>query len=290
MELRHVRYFLAVAEELHFGRAARRLHISQPPLSQQIRELESEIGATLFDRSERRVRLTPAGEVFLRSARELLERAGAMVREARAVAQGELGTLHIGYTTTAMYLLLPRLLSRFRAAHPEIGVRLVELASGAQGAQLRAGTLDVGFVCLPTDVDGLWWRAAAHDTLLAALPENHALAAKKRLTIAELLSAPFVTVRPDAEPGWSRAIEGAIQESGAALQVVQTADTKLSLLGLVAAGIGVTIVSSSLAALGRPGVVFRKLSGSRTRLALGVVAPSSRPLLTRRLLSACQLD
>ena len=149
MELRHLRYFVVVAEELHFRRAAERLHMSQPPLSQQIRALEEEVGATLLLRNQRKVELTAAGAAFLERAREILAPVEDAARQARRVQRGEVGRLAVGFVGSAMYSFVPELLRAFREQSPDIALRLHELGTSEQLRQLEDGRLDVGFMRLP---------------------------------------------------------------------------------------------------------------------------------------------
>src|SRR5689334_9949487 len=163
MDARLLRSFVAVAEELHFGRAARRLHLSQPPLSVHVKRLEADLGVQLFERTRRRVALTTAGAELLERARRLLADAEQAVAEVQRVARGETGRVTIGYTSTATHVVLPEALPRFRAAHPEVRVELVELRSALQPDALRAGRVDLGIVCGPLEAPGLTARPIAHE-------------------------------------------------------------------------------------------------------------------------------
>lgn len=287
MELRHLRYFVAVAEELHFGRAARRLGVSQPPLSAQIRDLEHEIGAALFVRSHHRVELTDAGRALLVRARDVLARVSAFAAEAASVARGEHGLVTIGYTTTATYQLLPPLLARLRAADTRIAVRLEELASPAQPAALADGRIDLGLACMPVVAPGTTAEPLVHERITLALPTKHPLARRARVRLADLRDVPQVGLRDSPEPGWAQACAAELLRARVAGPLVAEADTKLALLGLVAAGLGVAVISSSLATLGRPGVVFRPIADARTRLVLGALhRPAPTPLVERLLAAA----
>lgn len=282
MELRHLRYFVAVAEELHFGRAAKRLRISQPPLSAQIRDLEDEVGARLFERGTRTVDLTDAGRTFFSRAKDLLARAEAAKSEASDIARGELGTITIGYTTTAMYELLPRVLTEFRAERARIGIKLAEMPSHALARALDEGRIDVGFACLPTPLGDHVARVVGEDRMVIALPANHPLARRAKLRMRDLDGLAMVGVRPTIEPGWAKACEVALANAGIFPKVLQEADTKLALLGLVAAGLGAAVVSSSLGTLSRSGVVFRAIEGDETRLSLGMLARRTNGPLVKR--------
>ncbi|HVK77486.1 MAG TPA: LysR substrate-binding domain-containing protein [Kofleriaceae bacterium] len=271
MELRHLRYFVAVAEELHFGRAARRLRISQPPLSAQIRDLEHELAVTLFIRTRHKVELTDAGHALLARARDVLARVGTFAAEAASVARGEQGVVTVGYTTTAAYQLLPRLLQQLRVHHPRIALRLEELASPAQPAALEDRRIDLGLACLPIATRGTVALPLIHEQMTLAIPHDHPLARRAAIGLADLRGVAQVGLRDSTEPGWAQACAGELARARVAAPVVAEADTKLALLGLVAAGLGVAVISSSLATLGRPGVVFRPIADSQVPLVLGAV-------------------
>lgn len=287
MELRHLRYFVAVAEELHFGRAARRLAVSQPPLSAQIRDLERELATALFVRSHHRVELTDAGRALLPRARDVLGRVGAFAAEAASVARGEHGVVTIGYTTTATYELLPRLLARLRTHDRGITVRLEEMASPSQPGALADGRIDLGIACLPVIAPRTTAEPLIHEQITLAIPTRHPLARRARIRLADLRDVAQVGLRDSTEPGWAQACAGELLRARIVGPVVAEADTKLALLGLVAAGLGVAVISSSLATLRRPGVVFRPIADARTPLVLGALhRPAPSPLVTRVLVAA----
>jgi len=271
VELRHLRSFIAVAEERHFGRAARRLGIPQPPLSQLIRALEEELGARLFDRTSRSVALTAVGQVFLRDTQAILRQIEEATGHARRAGRGEAGHLDIGYCTTATYLVFPEALCAFRTTAPSVDVRLHELASAAQLAALAERRIDAGFVAppleAPPDVDV---EVIASDPLVVALPEGHPLAERRRIRPADLQGEPMVTVRRDVEPVWADACNTWLRAAGVAPRLVQEPDSKLAVLGLVSAGIGIALVTASLADVRRAGVVFRPFSVPTVRLGLGL--------------------
>jgi DNA-binding transcriptional LysR family regulator len=278
-EPRLLRAFVAVAEELHFGRAAKRLHISQPPLSMQIRRLEQQLEARLFERDRRHVRLTEAGRFMLDRARHLLAETERARVEVRRIAHGESGLLAVGYTPTAMYELLPKLIPAFTKLRPDVRLELIEMRSALQPDALREQRIEVGFACGPLSQPDLHERVLVRETLIAALPASHPLARRSKLPLSALAGQPIVLVRRDVEPLWADASRAAIEGAGHALQVVQEADTKLAVLGLVAAGVGLSPVSSSMRHLGRRGVTFRDLTGLSLKLPLVALAreqPSAR--------------
>jgi DNA-binding transcriptional LysR family regulator len=280
MDLRLLRSFVAVAEELHFGRAARRLGLSQPPLSVQIRRLEEELGARLFERDRRHVALTDAGQLLLGRARHLLgEAERARVEVARA-ARGEGGTLTIGYTPTATYEVLPSLIPALRAASPELVVVLREMRSPEQPDAVRERRIDLGIACGPVGARDLDERVLVREPLWAALPSRWPLAKRARVDVGALGRVPIVLVRRDVEPAWADASAAAVAHAGVRLDVVAEADTKIALLGLVAAGVGASLSSRSMSCLGRRGVTFRPLGGlpslTLPLVALHARAPSPR--------------
>jgi DNA-binding transcriptional LysR family regulator len=275
LEPRLLRSFVTVAEELHFGRAAARLHISQPPLSAQIKKLETELGVVLLERDRRHVALTEAGRFLLARARHLLAEAERSCVEAGRIARGEAGVLTVGYTSTATYEVLPPLLHAFRKRSPDVQLELVEMRSRLQPDGLRSGRIEVGFACGPLDEQGIDEYVLAKEPFVAALPRRHPLAARKRLRLRDLDGAPFVLVRPDIEPAWADACTRSLVRAGIQVTVVQETDTKIALLGLVAAGLGVSLVSASMKRLGRDGVVFRDIEGWSLRVPLvGLLGPS----------------
>lgn len=279
MEPRLLRSFVVVAEELHFGRAAVRLHISQPPLSVQIRTLEERLGARLFDRDRRGVKLTEAGTFLLDRARFLLSEAERSSLEAARIARGEAGVLAIGYTSTATYEVLPPMLRRFRAHHPDVRLELVELRSQRQVDALRSGRIEIGFACGPLGEPDLTEHVLAIERFVAAVPHAHPLALQPRVRLRDLARSPMVAVRPEIEPAWANACGRALLRARVQLRVVQETDTKIALLGLVATGVGAAIVSESMRVLGREGVVYRPIVDLAVRVPLVAIhgpAPSPR--------------
>jgi len=259
MELRHLRYFVVVAEELHFRRAAERLHMSQPPLSQQIRALEEEVGATLLLRNQRKVELTAAGAAFLVRAREILDSVEDAALEARRVQRGEVGRLAIGFVGSAMYSFVPDLLRRFRDQYPDIVLRLHELGTTDQLRQLQNGRLDVGFVRLPVARPELHVETVLIEEMVAALPDLHPLAARPRLRLEDLEGQPLVLLTRSGAPGVRAALAPAIDVLGGEEVITQEVAEMQTVIGLVAAGAGISIVPGSVRALQRQGVTYRPL-------------------------------
>jgi DNA-binding transcriptional LysR family regulator len=270
MELRHLRYFVVVAEELHFRRAAERLHMSQPPLSQQIRALEQEIGATLFERNQRKVELTAAGEAFFERAREILDAVEDAARQARRVQRGEVGRLAVGFVGSAMYSFVPELLREFRSHAPDITLRLHELGTSEQLRQLEDGRLDVGFVRVPRTRPELTFETLLEEPVVAALPDAHPLATHPLLRLADLEGEPLVLLTRAGAPGLREALAEAIDRLGGEERVVQEAAEMQTVVGLVAAGVGVSLVPESVRALARAGVTYRPLDGYAPKVRLAV--------------------
>jgi DNA-binding transcriptional LysR family regulator len=261
MELRHLRYFLAVADELHFGRAAERLAIAQPPLSQQIQALEAELGVPLFTRHP--VRLTPAGEAFQQEAAATLQRAERATEAARAAARGELGTIRVGFVSSAAYGALPVAVRRFRDHHPRVTLALTELTTAFQLQGLHAGDLDVGlFRVDPASLrdPDLVAETIAREPYVLALPTDHPLAARRRVPLAELADEPFVTFPYRSNPSLHGQLERYCLRAGFTPRVVQEATLMQTIVALVAAGLGVSLVPASLQRLQLAGLAYRPLA------------------------------
>lgn len=257
MELRHLRYFCALAEELHFGRAAARLHIAQPALSEQIRKLEAELQVRLFDRDRRRVALTAAGAAFLREARTALDHAERAADAARRADRGEIGQLRVGFTSSAANEALPAILPAFRAAHPDVGLVLRDLTIAAQARLLQAGEIDLAFVRPHPREPDLRWETVAHDTFVAVLPGGHPLAAREEVDAVELAAEPFVLWPRRLSPELYDRILGYCREAGFEPAVAQEAQEVPTILGLVAAGVGVSLLAESVRSLHRDGIALR---------------------------------
>jgi len=273
MELRHLRYAVAVADELHFARAAARLHIAQPPLSQQIRSLEDELGVRLFDRTSRRVGLTAAGAAFIAEARRTLASAERAVEAARRAARGETGRLAIGYVSSASYDLLPAVLRAFQRRAPDVTLVLEEMNSNEQSRGVFAGTLDLGFVRRPPPIErGLAGTVVRREPVVVAVPRGHAVAAHRAVRLRQLASEPFILFPARPRPSWADAALDLCRGAGFEPRVVQEAVEMVSALSLVAAGIGIALVPGAVRAVRRPGVVFRPLTP----------APWSEVMLIRR--------
>jgi DNA-binding transcriptional LysR family regulator len=272
MQLRHLRYFVAVAEEGHVTRAAERLGIQQPPLSQQIRSLETELEVQLFRRKPRGMELTQAGEALLAEARVILDRVEHAAAAARRTARGEAGRIGLGFTSSASFHpLVPRVIRAFREAHPLVALSLEEGGTAELVEGLRAERIDAAFVRSPIGPAELTVHSVLEEEMVAALPAGHRLAggaAASRMPLAELAADTFILYRRPLGPGLYDAIIAACQRAGYSPQIGQEAPRMLSTLSLVAAGLGVTLIPASMQRLRVNGVAYRRLDGDA-----GLIAP-----------------
>jgi DNA-binding transcriptional LysR family regulator len=264
MELRHLRYFVAVAEELHFGRAAQRLFIAQPSLSIQIRALESAVGAPLLARTNRRVQLTAAGRVFLEGARRTLAEVDRAVYDAQRAQRGEIGQLSVGFVGSAAYEVLPRLLRAFRSAYPEVELRLQSMTTKEQLAALAERRLDVGLLRLPIEDPTLAWRVVTKEPLVAVLPATHPLAGQATLPLAALADEPFILYPRADSPRIRDTIIALCHQAGFSPTIVQESGEMQTILGLVAGGVGVALVIAPAGYRSTNELVFTSLEQTQT--------------------------
>ena len=270
MELRHLRYFLAVADELHFGRAASRLGIAQPPLSQQIRQLEQELGLALFHRTNRRVEITPAGQAFAHEVRQVFAQAERAVSTAQRAGRGEIGQLDIGFAPSADLDILPRVLRVWNARFPAVEIGLHPLLQRAQAEALRDGRIQIGFVRLPLDESGLVVEIIQRESLLAVLPAGHSLARRARVRLAELAGDRLIMFPRAMAPGYYDLLISACRSAGFTPRVLQEPGSIQTNLGLVSARLGVTLMPASIRNLRRAGVIYRPLAPPAPRAELAV--------------------
>src|SRR6266481_2357836 len=264
MELRHLRYFVAVAEEGHVTRAAERLGIQQPPLSQQIRALEAELQVQLFRRKPRGVELTQAGQALFAEALAILRQVDHAVTAARRTARGEAGRIGLGFTSSASFhRFVPQVIRDYRETHPLVGLSLEESGTGELVAALLEERLDAAFVRSPITTsaggpaEGIAVHSVLEEAMVAALPAGHALAAgpaARPLALAALMTETFILYRRPLGPGLYDAIIAACQRAGYSPQIGQEAPRMLSTLSLVAAGLGVTLIPASMQRLGVAGI------------------------------------
>ena len=246
IELRHLRYFIAVAEELHFGRAAARLNISQPPLSQQIQILEQQVGARLLARTNRSVALTAAGKQFLADSRQILGTVDEAAARAARLHLGETGELRIGFTSSAPFITaVSTTLSSFRRHYPDVHIQTREINTREQIAPLNEGSLDLGLMRNTQLPESLDWQPILREPLMAMIPKDHPLAAKPTVTLAELAREPFVFFDPHVGTGLYDDILGIMRRYGLAPVMAQEVCEAMTIIGLVAAGLGVSILPAS---------------------------------------------
>lgn len=291
MELRHLFAFVAVAEELHFGRAAKRLQMAQPPLSQQIRRLEKELGVQLFERNTRSVRLTSAGESFLQPVRTVIDDLDTAVRAARAAGRGEYGRVSIGFAGASSHETLPRLTRAVRAAHP--GIELVmtgQTYANVALARVADGSLDLGFVRLPVTQPGVTFRVIDEEELVCALPSDHPLAARDSVPIEVLAGEPFVAFPANTGSTVRDAMVGACEAAGFNPRVVQEAPDSYTILALVAAGVGVTLTVTSVQHIQQSGLVYRPLAGPPIRRQAALAWRADNPSAALRAVLAVAED
>jgi DNA-binding transcriptional LysR family regulator len=254
IELRHLRYFVAVAEELHFGRAALRLHLAQPPLSQQIRKLEEILGYPLFLRTSRAVKLTSAGEVFLERARRTLRNVQEDMEEARSVGRGEEGFLRVGFIGSAMLTPVPAMLGRYRRLYPKVTLQLHESYTSLLVQKLLKGELDAAFLRDGGHIPGLERELLFSEPFIVVLPKKHPLAAHKTISAKELRNEPFVFFTPSAGALAYEKPVSICEAHGFRPHVVQEAPQWLTIMRLVGAGLGVTIAPACVRQVAAPNV------------------------------------
>lgn len=256
MELRHLRYFLALADELHFGRAAQRLSISQPPLTVAIQQLEAEVGAPLFLRSSRGVQLTAAGQALVPAAQAAIDRATQALHAARDAASGQVGRLSIGFAGTMLYRGLPQMLRRFQAEHARLQLTLRELSSSEQIIELQHARLDAGFAHLSHAPAGLAELRVSSQPFVACVPAAHALARKRMLPLTALAGEPLALVSRSVSPDYHARIVAACQAAGFTPQPLHELQHWLSVVSLVSQGLAVALVPAALQQAQLAGAAF----------------------------------
>ncbi|MCX2866467.1 LysR family transcriptional regulator [Kluyvera cryocrescens] len=246
IELRHLRYFVAVAEELHFGRAAARLNISQPPLSQQIQILEQQVGARLFARTNRSVSLTEAGRQFLADSRQILLQVNEAAARASRLHHGETGELHIGFTSSAPFIkAVSDTLSTFRQRYPDVHIQTRETNTREQISPLTEGGLELGLMRNTQLPDTLDWQVILREPLLAMIHRDHPLASQASVSLVELGKEPFVFFDPHVGTGLYDDILGLMRRYGVTPTITQEVGEAMTIIGLVASGLGVSILPAS---------------------------------------------
>ncbi|RMB81521.1 LysR family transcriptional regulator [Streptomyces shenzhenensis] len=277
MEIRQLRYFVTVAEELHFGRAATRLHMSQPPLSQQIQRLERQLGFALFERTRRSVTLTRAGRLLLEEARRALAQADRTEDIAELIRSGTAGTVRIGFVGSALYGVLPRALRSFREQLPEVHFSAREMESNDQIRALQDDIIDLGFTRPPLPLGGLSSLDIHEEELLVALPHDHPLHRRGGpVALAELAQEPFVLFPPEHGSGFWYTVARACGDAGFSPRVAYEGEHIHTMIGMVAAGLGVSLVPASASQLQLAQVRYAPLAGPPVRLGLSLIWDETR--------------
>lgn len=271
MELKHLGAFVALAEELHFGRAAERLCIVQPALSMQIKALETDLGVRLFDRDRHKVALTDAGRLFLPEARATLEQAARAAQVARLSAQGEIGTLRLGFVSSVLPKLLPTLIRTMHARYPRIALELKDMPTPDQIAALHGGTLDFGIARLPLAASGLASRVVMEESFVVAVPASHAFAQLAQIEPAQLRGQPAFVLARRYAPGFFDALLVALGAREVTLDIARELGEYTTMLALVAAGLGIGLIPAEAASAVPPNVVARPLALPSYRAPLGLI-------------------
>ncbi|TDG07266.1 DNA-binding transcriptional regulator HcaR [Paraburkholderia guartelaensis] len=271
MELRHLRYFIAVADELSFTRAAQRLHTAQPSLSQQIRNLEDEVGTPLFERTRRKVELTDAGKVFLAEARLVVAQADRAVARARQVGQGR-ATVTIGFVPAAEIRVFPVILPRLRLRFPEVNVELRSLPTAEQEDALLRGDIDVAFMRRPVLSPELRSEVVLTEPLVVVLPSGHPLAKQERIAPAQLSGEPFISTHPQFSGQVHSVVEAYCEAHGIERKVAQVATNILLNLNLVGMGLGYALLPAYVSSLTSSAICTRPLEGEPPTIDLLMVS------------------
>jgi len=261
MNLRGLQCYIVLAEELNFSRAAERLHIAQPALSQQIRSLEERLGSQLVDRGSRPLRLTEAGSYFYTEARQILDRCEQATLGVRAIDAGTHGWLAIGFTRSAMYSVLPPALKSFHAAYPLVELKLFEMLTEEQADAFRDARIHIGIGRQAPDRPGCTTRTLLRERVMAVLASDHPFAARDTVRVDDLAASPLIVYPKHPAAQFPRFIASLYRDAGATLNVAHEAYEIQTAIALVAAGLGVTYVGESVALHGRSDVVYRHLAG-----------------------------
>lgn len=274
LELRQLRYFVAVAEENHFGRAATRLHMTQPPLSQTIQSLESTLGVALFARNGRGIVLTPAGQALLPEARRILQQAGALPDLVQRAASGESGLLSLSFVSTADYSVLPPLLREFRERYPQVRIDLREATTDIQLDDLMHGRIDAGLVIPPLqdkERAELDYRIVLSEPLVLAVPQDmKRLRGDDPVSLQSIADMPLIIFPRRIAPAFHDAILSCFRDAGLTPRIGQEAIQMQTIVGLVSAGMGLALVPQSVSNLKRPGVRYKLLSGKTPMVETGL--------------------
>lgn len=286
VDTRRLRYFVHVAEELHFGRAAERLHVAQPALSRQIAHLEGAIGAQLFDRSRSQIQLTKAGETLLPRARDIMARVAEAARLTRRAAEGMSGMIEVGFVGSATYSILPNILNQFRSSHPEIELTLQAMNTAELRVALVERKIDVAFVRpLISDAE-IENEVVLNEPLIIALPSDHPLAGRDEIALADLAHSSFVLYPRQPRPSFADTILDLCRSAGFSPTVAQETMELQTALGLVAVGAGVSLVPASVEESQRHGVAYRSIAAPVPTTALSLAYRRDNNAATVRLFCA----
>jgi DNA-binding transcriptional LysR family regulator len=266
MELRHLRYFMTVAAELHFGRAAAKLRIAQPPLSKQIQDLEKELGFELFTRTKRSVVLTPAGQAFLVEVHQIFHQLDRAIDIGGKTSRGELGQISIGFVGSATYNILPVMLQQFRDRYPHVQIKLHELTTDRQLIWLREGSIDIGFIRPPIIEPNFTSQIVFQESVVVVLPTHHHLAVQDAIDLGALATEPFILFPRKLAPGLYDPMIAICQAAGFSPQVVQECVQMQTIVSLVSANMGVSILPESIQEAQRQGVVYKPIRSSNVQL------------------------
>lgn len=279
MELRHLRYFIAVAEELHFRRAAEKLHIVQPALSKQISSLEHELGILLLNRDRRHVSLTEAGQAFFREAIEVVAQADGAMRRALAVSKGEVGRLNIGFIHPALAELLPHTIRRLRNNYPDIMLTMTETYSRTSIERILNRSMDVSFIRMPVeDRSEYSYEIVSEEPVMLIVPGDHRLATSETVTMEDIAGENLMLISRHLEPKLYDYYIAACNDAGFSPRISHEVNSTAVAIGLVAGGLGVTFAPESSRTAARHNVVYRELTGSNLKLTMGIIWHSERRL------------
>jgi DNA-binding transcriptional LysR family regulator len=271
ISLRHLRYFVAVAEELHFARAAARLNMAQPPLSQQIQRLECELQVKLFDRTTRKIKLTQSGLVFFNDARRILDEVERARQAAQRASRGELGQLVVGVMSNGNPDLFSKVLPRFRERYASVNVVVRSMNTARQVEALREGQIDVAILRLPIDAEDLATTVIAREEIFAALPAGHKLARAKKVSVAELACYPQVMFARRLAPDYYDLVIDRLRRENQSVEVVQEVEHVPTQLGLISCEYGVALLPASIRTIRYPNIVYRQVSDAGFRVESGIV-------------------
>jgi len=286
VELRHLRYFLAVVEEQHFGRAAARLGIAQPPLSQQIQRLEATLGVTLFDRTQRRATLTAAGRALAARAPAVLESAASLREDVREASRGRSGVLRIGAGASASLGVVPEMIARFRARYPDVVVRLDDRMSMPHEERLRQRLIDIALLREP--VPGMRATVVLEERLILVVPLGHRLARRRTVRVAELRNEPFVLFPREEAPEFHDNVHATFARAGFTARVVAQATEWATVAAMVASGMGITVAPEAVATMPRAGTAYVQLRDADMRVRLIALSRDEDDPLVKAFLS-CDL-